>query len=129
MRIGEGPHVVFWLQAEVRTVPRVRLLITQLRTFAGRCLLFARLRPVYPRSRRFRDLAGLPVLTHLGHLGVRSANQLEPKISDPRTCELVVRLIAQSLKYEESLDQHQIGGCKAVCHQIALDLAFDLNAN
>ena len=23
--------------------------------------------------------------THLGHLGVRSANQLEPKISDSRT--------------------------------------------
>ncbi len=26
-----------------------------------------------------------PLLTHLGHLGVRSANQLEPKISDSGT--------------------------------------------
>ncbi len=33
------------------------------------------------------------------------------------------------VRYEESLDQHEIGGYKAVCHQVALDLAFDLNAN
>ncbi len=82
-----------------------------------------------PESGHSAVHAGLPLLTRTGHLGVRSANQLEPKISDSRICKLVVRLIAQSFRYEESLDQHEIGGYKAVCHQVALDLAFDLNAN
>ncbi len=82
-----------------------------------------------PESGHFEAHAGLPLLTRNGHLGVRSANQLEPKISDSRIFELVVRLKAQSFRYEESLDQYQIGGYKAVCHPVALDLAFDLNAN
>ncbi len=58
-------HVAFWLQADIQP-PEIDF----------------RFAPNFGHSEAH---AGLPLLTQLGHLGVRSANQLEPKISDPRT--------------------------------------------